>query len=196
MLACKKSKTPVISSCCIFVIFCLISLPAISQVQTSGISIKTVNLQANRTMLNISADISYQLSKETIDALDHGVPLEFNIEIRLKRNRKWIWDKIIITKTITYRIEYQPLSGQYLVTELHSGDINQFHDLNDVLDFMGVLKDYPVIGIDMLSSKYKYVAQIKSRLNIQSLPAPLRPLAYLSSEWHLASPWQSWVVRL
>ena len=196
MLVCRKSETTVTIQSVIFIIFIMISIPITSLAQTSGITIDAVSGQTNHTMLNINAEISYHLSKETTDALDHGIPLEFNIEIRIKRNRNWLWDKTIISKTITYRVEFQPLSGQYLVTELYSGDINQFHGLEDVLEFMGILKDYPVIGVDMLSPEYNYVAQIKSHLNIQALPAPLRPLAYLSSQWHLASSWRSWTVHL
>ena len=196
MHVCKKSEPDFTVSDIIFVSILIFSVSVHAFAQSSGIMIKQIYGSANQTTLNINANISYQLSKETRDALNHGVPLEFDIEVRVKKHRKWIWDETIITKIITHRVEYQPLSGQYLVTEIQSGSLEQFQNLEEVLSFIGELESFPLIGIDMISPEHDYVAQIKSQLNIQALPAPLRPLAYISSQWHLASSWQSWAIQL
>ena len=178
------------------VITCMLFAPSGIQAQSPGITIDHFDGSVDKTMLNINATISYHLSKETTEALDHGVPLEFDIKLRIKKIRKWIWDETVTSGVVTYKIEYQPLSNQYLVTGIQNGDIEQFQNLEEVLQFIGKLKHYPLADINMISPEHHYVAQIKSTLNIQALPAPLRPLAYLSSQWRLSSHWQSWAIQL
>lgn len=194
MHACKKAEPGIAVYGILFCVFCAILAPVNCAAQVSGITIDHINGSVNQTMVTINAAILYHLSKETRDALDHGVPLEFDIALRLKKHRKWIWDEVMIMKTLTYRIEQQPLSGYYLVTELDNRDLHQFHTLEEALEFIGTIHEYPLIGADMIAPGHRYVAQIKAELNIEALPAPLRPFAYISSQWHLTSPWQSWVM--
>lgn len=196
MPVCKKINlnTDILLMSCFFI--CMYSLPVLSHAQTPGIMVNDINGSVNSTMLNINANITYNLSKDMREALDHGVPLVFDIIIRIKKTRDFFWDETIISKTISHKIEYQPLSRQYLVTEIHNGNIKQFRNLEEVLGYIGKLSEYPIIGSDMISTHYQYIVQIKSQLKIQELPAPLRPLAYFSPQWRLASPWQSWVIQL
>jgi hypothetical protein len=160
--------------------------------QMSGIRIEHFYTNIDHSMLTVDADISYHLSKETRDALEHGVPLEFDIEFRIKKERDWIWDEIIAEKMITFRVEHQPLSGHYLVIHTNSSRRYQFNNLQETLEFIGVIKNLPLIGIDMISPEKNYFAETRVALNIQALPAPLRPLAYISTQWQLSSAWHTW----
>jgi hypothetical protein len=40
----------------------------------------------------LDADIDYQLSATALEALESGLPLDFELEIRLERRRRVIWD--------------------------------------------------------------------------------------------------------
>lgn len=196
MLACKKHKN--IPGDCkslhIFVFILIFLLPHISIGGTNNINVISADGVINEDMYNVNAYISYQLGNESRNALEHGIPLEFDIVIRLKKPRLWLWDKTLVSRTITYRLEHQPLSGDYLVTRLNDGELEQFQKLDDVLRYIGEIKNFPLADAAMLKSGSNLYAQVKSHLNIEALPAPLRQLAYLSSEWRLSSPWQSWLV--
>jgi hypothetical protein len=195
MHACKRPDWKISSGSILGGVFILFFLSEIYAAQISGIEINHINGVIDNTMLRIDADIAYHLSKETRDALEHGVPLEFDIEFRIKKEREWFWDEIIVTKMITFRVVYQPLSGHYLVTQTNTGRRHQFRNLPDVLDFIGDINRFPLIGIDMIVPDKNYIAEIRAGLNIQALPAPLRPLAYISSQWQLSSSWQSWAIE-
>ena len=195
MHACKRPDLQISTGSILVVVFVSLFLSEICIAQVSGIEINRINGVIDNTMLRIDADIGYHLSKETRDALEHGIPLEFDIEFRIKKEREWIWDEIIVTKMITFRVEYQPLSGHYLVTQTNTGHKYQFRDLSEVLDFIGDINQVPLIGIDMIVPDKNYKAEIRAELNIQALPAPLRPLAYISSQWQLSSPWQAWTIE-
>jgi hypothetical protein len=81
------------------------------------------------------------------------------------------------------------------VTRLDDGELEQFQNLEDVLKYIGKIKNFPLTDTSLLERDGSLYAQIKSHLNIEALPAPLRPLAYISTEWRLSSPWQTWVIK-
>jgi len=37
-----------------------------------------------------------------------------------------------------------------------------------------------------------YFGMVKTALEIEALPLPLRPVAYLTPQWHLSSGWFEW----
>ena len=176
------------------ILMLLVSLMSVAGT-SPAITIETATGTIYEGIYSINAAISYQLGSEASKALDHGVPLEFDTELQLLKYRPWIWDKLISASTITYRVEHQPLSGQYLVTRLNTGSRHQFQDLAGVLEFMGKIQKFPLVETSQLAGNEGYYVRMRTRLNIEALPAPLRPLAYLSSQWRLASPWQTWKVK-
>ena len=195
MHVCKRPDLRISSGSILTAVFVLLFLSENCNAQISGIEINRIDGVVDNTMLRVDADIAYHISKETRDALEHGIPLEFNIEFRIKKEREWIWDEIIVTKMITFRVEYQPLSGHYLVTQTNTGHKHQFRNLQEVLEFIGDINHFPLIGADMIVPDNNYKAEIRVKLNIQALPAPLRPLAYISSQWQLSSHWQAWTIE-
>ena len=45
-----------------------------------------------------------------------------------------------------------------------------------------------------LKNNKKYIARIRLYLDIDSLPSPLRPRAYFSSDWNISSQWYKWEI--
>ena len=45
-----------------------------------------------------------------------------------------------------------------------------------------------------LQNNIKYLARIRLYLDIDSLPSPLRPRAYFSSDWNISSQWYRWEI--
>ena len=143
----------------------------------------------------IDADIDYHLGEESEKALLHGVSLQIDVELRLKMKRPWLWNKTIEESVISYRLEHYPLSGQYLVTNLTTGNREQFRNLPGALDYMGKISNFPLVAENRLQEDRTYLVQVRARLNRQALPAPLRPLAYLSSRWNVSSPTHEWTLQ-
>ena len=197
MHVCKKHKdiTTGRKFIHIYVLLLIFLLSPNSIAGTYSINIDSAGGEIIENMYNVNANITYQLGTENRDALEHGIPLEFDIDFRIKKYRPWIWDQTLITRTITYRLEHQPLSGDFLVTRLNDGDLEQFQNLEDVLEYIGKIKNFPLIDSAILETSGTFYAQVKIHLKIEALPAPLRPLAYISSEWRLSSPWQTWVIK-
>ena len=165
--------------------------PAWSQ----GIDFKNLESTLVGGIYLLDARIEYKFNDEVLEALEHGVSLRIDIIIRIKKKRKWLWDKKIREEVINYKLERHPLSNHYLVSNLKSGNRYQLQSLDEALTVMGSIKNYKLIEARDLNKNANYTGYIMAKLNIESLPPPLRPVAYASEHWQLKSPWQKWVIR-
>ncbi|MCP4701002.1 MAG: DUF4390 domain-containing protein [Gammaproteobacteria bacterium] len=135
----------------------------------------------------LEAAISYQLSKDTIEALENGVALTLVLDIKVTRKRWYVWNQNIAAIQQRYRLKYHALSRQYLVKHLNTGIQKAYWQLNSALAALGKLNDFPLLDRHLLTSGKDYGVYLKAYLDIEALPAPLRPMAYFSSEWRLTS---------
>lgn len=153
----------------------------------TGISTR---LQENVYLLD--AHVDYRFSEEALEALDNGVPLTFQLSIEIERKRKWWLDAEVANLQQRYRLQFHPLSHQYLLQNLNSGAFYAFQSLSAALDAMGTLHDFPLLDVQLIEKDEKYEVLLHAELDIESLPSPLRPLAYISPAWRLNSDWYTW----
>ena len=174
----------------------LVMLPLQGRSETQGIAIRYVTGTMIENIYMVNANIDYNFSAEARKALVHGVPLQFDTRITVKNQRRWLWDKTFSAVLLKYKLQYHPLSGYYLVTNIHNSERQQFQNLDDATGYLGKLKNYPLMTRNALGADNgEYYGLISVKLDIQSLPAPLRPLAYLSTQWRLSSPTYTWDIR-
>ncbi len=170
-------------------------ISAAPRADATGISIERAGGRIKDSSYLMDARIRYELSNSVIEAVMHGIQLRFNVKVKIKRERNWIWDQTIKSDILDYQLEYQPLSGNYVVTRLNDSEREQFQDLEEALNHLGNINDYPLIEQDRLEQGELYNCYIKSGLIISSLPLPLQPLAYVSPTWSLESQWYEWNIR-
>lgn len=142
----------------------------------------------------VDADITYELSEEAREALDHGVPLSFTVEIEFKERRDYLWDEVVASNTQRLRLEYHALSRSYLVSNLTTRTRRSFPTLEDALKGMGEMREVAVSERRFLRAGAPEEGRIRALLDIEALPAPLRPAAYLSPQWRLRSKWKRWTI--
>lgn len=143
--------------------------------------------------LRFSAVIDTKLDAPVIEALNKGIPLEIAVDVVMEEHRKIWWDPTLNTWELRRRIEYHPLSKQYLV---HGVGVaaDGFSELGAALKHLGTWRDITLLVPERISPKRDYRLLLRARLDIESLPAPLRPLAYTSSAWRVSSGWKKWKV--
>lgn len=160
-----------------------------------GFLIKNAALALIGTEYRLNADIQFHFSKEAIKALEHGIALQIDIEVQAKKTREWLWNKKIRQKILRQKIEYHPLSDQFLITDLSTGNRHHFQNFHHAIKFLGTINSYPFLDSTVLKPEATYTAWIRVRLNTEALPTPLRLSAYISSDWQLYSPWYAWMIR-
>ena len=138
------------------------------------------------------ARIECTFSEDSLEAMRNGVPLTVIVEIEVRRERGHWWDETLAASQLGYRIETNVLTGRYRIRNLHDGQARNFRSLDEMIEALGYLESIPVIARNRLSADARYAARIRARLDIEALPSPLRPIAYLSPDWRLNSGWFEW----
>ncbi|QSA96810.1 DUF4390 domain-containing protein [Methylococcus sp. EFPC2] len=147
--------------------------------------------QASDWVLN--ADIDYRFSDVAIDALRNGVPLTLEWRLVVARDRPWIWDDTVIEVRRRARVSYRSLAKLFQFVPEGAGLApRNFASLNALLENLGSLRGLPVAKAAQLPDGERYRARLAVSLDIEALPLPLRPIAYLSAGWRLSSPWYRW----
>ncbi len=148
-------------------------------------------------ILTINGGLDLGLSSKADEALNKGIPLDVWFDIELCRERRLIWNKTLQTWRIKRQIRYHALSRQYLVTRdlKNPESVENFTSLSEALKFMGNFNELKLAVSPEIMKKYNHLIKVRAQLNIESLPAPLRPVAYASPSWHLSSGWTEWKIQ-
>lgn len=141
----------------------------------------------------LDADIDFAFSNTALEAMQNGVPITVVVEMEVRRKRRFL-DKRIASVSARYRIENHPLSNRYIVRNVNSGEAAAYASLEEVTDSIGRISDFPMLDAHLLESGYAHTVRIRALLDVEALPSPLRPLAYLSPTWRLTSDWFEWPI--
>ena len=145
--------------------------------------------EAGRQMLD--AQFTVRLSSGAREALDSGVPLVLELQVQLVKTHKWFWDAVDVELTQRRQLQYHALSRSYLVKDLNAGTQGNYRRLEDALRAAGTIQNL-VLTNAPLQAGQRYLVRIRGSLDIESLPTPVRLLAYVSSAWDMQSEWYAW----
>ncbi len=147
-------------------------------------------LQDQEYMLNLHME--YNFSPTALEALDNGVPLTIDTHIKIRREGAWIWEENLLDLHQLLLIRYQPLSRLYQVVSLPDGHKQSFVTRAAAVGALGEINGLPLLRQDRLEQDEVYLMHIRVSLDIEALPLPLRPVAYLKPSWDLSSGWTKW----
>ncbi|MFD2110919.1 DUF4390 domain-containing protein [Thiorhodococcus fuscus] len=145
-------------------------------------------------LYRLSAQVDFDLSDNALEALDNGVPLTIVTHIQVRRTEAWMWEDSLLDLQIRNAIRYKPLSENYEVYRLPGSTGRSFVTREAAIRALGELTDLQLVDQKALDPNEDYEVQIKVFLDIEQLPLPLRPLAYLMPSWKLASGWTKWPI--
>lgn len=143
----------------------------------------------------LDADIGYELNATVLEALENGVPLTFETHVEMRRASAWVWESDEVEHRLRTVLRYRPLSGMYELRALHGKDRLSFATRDAAMRTLGNVVAMPIIRRDRLDLEQDYVVRLRVRLDIESLPLPMRPMAYLKPDWSLSSDTWEWRLR-
>ncbi len=144
----------------------------------------------------VDADVRYELSETALEALEHGVPLTFELHVQLRRDSAWIWHSDVVENRLRSVLRFHPLSGLFDLHDLQTGAHQSFATRAAALRALGRIASFPVTHIDQLTPGEQYRLRMKTFLDVDALPLPLRPKAYMSRAWDLESEVWEWRLQL
>ncbi|RMG28822.1 MAG: DUF4390 domain-containing protein [Gammaproteobacteria bacterium] len=157
-----------------------------------GFRVVDVRSERSDGLYRVDANLHLRLSRAAREALDNGLPLTIQIRMQVLRPRRYLWDEVVAEVIQRYRLRYHALARRYVLVNLNTDEQRPYPTLAQALARLGTLRDFPLIDTHLLDPEATYLARIRVELDIESLPTPMRVMAYLSKAWHLDSDWYVW----
>lgn len=157
--------------------------------------VRSATTVLNAGVYELEARLQLILSQDALDALNSGVPLTIELNFEVIRIRGLWIDALEASLTVTYELEYRPLSQRYIVRNLNSGDQDSFATLYSALNNLGRIQGLPVIDAALLEPDGRYRMRLRASLSTRQYPAALRILFFWRSQWQLESKWFEWTLE-
>ncbi len=157
--------------------------------------IKAIKFEKKARWYQVKADIDYHLSPIAIEAIQSSITLTWCLNIKLEQINA-LWNDTLINHKHCYQISYHALLDSYSVHNVQTQKTKYFTSLATALDSISQLRNLKLIEISALDKNALYLVATKLQFDRETLPLPLRPVAYLSSDWDLSSAWQLWKLPL
>ncbi len=195
MPCCKKLPESVARPDIGRVLFLVLFLACALFVQPSWaggrIEASAARLAATDDAYVLTADFSIDLGAALEEIVTRGVPLYFQLEVEITRNR-WFWPgEHIAGRVYPYRLVYTPLSRQYRLSG-GGGLYQDFARLSDALRVMGRTVALPVADRNALKTGEPYQVAVRLSLDRQQLPKPLQVDAIVSGDWTIDAKVLRW----
>lgn len=176
---------------------CLLCLFAFAaEAAEYGIFIQQASITRVEDQGILNADVDYALTPSSISALENGVSLTLLLEFSLQLARPFWLNETVISEQRRIQLRYQPLAKSYQIADLASGVVQNYASLSSVMDTLQRIRGWRIPGAGELDPDPSYVGRLRFRLDIESLPLPLRAVAYTSPDWRLDCPIYEWPVKL
>ena len=175
-----------------WLIACSLALLALSSTATAaadpGFRVRSADVRLENKIYFLDAKIVFDFSDEAIEAMNNGVTLAVIIDVEVFRQRA-LWDRKILSRQTRFNVGVHALSKKYLIRNMDTGEALTFRSVEEMAAALGAIEAMPLFEAAGLGETHVYTARVRARLDIEALPSPLRPLAYVSQAWRLGSDW-------
>ncbi len=161
-------------------------------------AVKSAAPRLQNRVVHVDTRFELSLNPKTEEALHKGIPLELVIDFQLVRARRWWTDRLITDLQLRRRLQFHALSRQYMVLEARpGGPAESFATLDQALTYLGDFSDFeiPLTARKQILPDARHLLAVRAYLNIEALPALMRPLAYATPSWYLGTGWSEWPVQ-
>lgn len=160
-----------------------------------SISISAARLLPEPEGFTLEVDSEIELNQTLERGLQNGVPLYFNVELRLHHHRRFWFDRVVAKSLRRYSLVYYELTRHYRISVVGEDVTRNFRSRLDALEYLGNIRDLQLPLEQPLNPEFSYRAEFEFALDVDALPLALRPQALLSSAWRLNSEEFHWRVK-
>ncbi|MEB4592532.1 DUF4390 domain-containing protein [Candidatus Thiothrix sp. Deng01] len=174
-------------------LICLLglALAADSSIRFREFSIRNINQP--RVLVN-NLQLEYQLTDYLREGLVNGMTLENEILFTLEWHHTWWWNSQKHLATVRTELKYHPLSKQYQVVQLDSGETWNFPNLPAALEQLGRLEDYRLPNLPANAYHSDASIFVTAKLSPKSLKLPLKLQELFTDRYSLQSDGVLWPI--
>ena len=182
-MARSASKLTIASTLC----FCCFFLTG--KLFAEGIKLTELDYKVSNKVLMAAAKAELKFNSDVLAAVQSGIPLYFDLHIKVMQPRLYIWNKERYRVKYTFSFRKHALSNQFVITNLVTGRRGVYRTIELAIDNLGEVDYLAVLDVKELSKTSVLFMEMLFELDIESLPAPMIPMAYISRSWHISSSW-------
>jgi hypothetical protein len=162
-----------------------------------SITPRHASVNAGEDNYTLAAEFEIDLGQRLEDAVMHGIPLYFELEVVLERERKYWVNEHIVTRVLNYRLSYSGLTRQYRLAHvaagLSAGSLYQtFGSLADALRAMAHIQSLPLVESRAMQPGETYQASLRLSLDRSQLPKPFQLDAMTDADWNVTTRSRHW----
>jgi len=134
-----------------------------------------------------SASYKINLSSDVKEALDNGITLTFDCELKTEKK---LWLLSLAQNQIKYKftLTHHSLSNRYLVQYIEAQPPKNFYSAREAIEF---INEQSIKFLNQYASKQN-AAKMRLSLNKFKLLGPMRLNAFIAKQWDIDTGWISW----
>ena len=173
----------------------LLMMPLVVAEDGVAFRVQNASFTLDETLLELNSEIEIELPAYISIAIEQGfaVPLMFEVEI-LSPIKYWPDRKIVSLKQ-QYQLHFLPMLGSYVIYDLNAGQRYYFDSLNEAVEYLHEVNNYPMLDVNNISDERSYYARLRFGIDSDELPLPLKSSSLWDNDWNLKSDWYAWDIE-
>lgn len=173
----------------------LLMMPLVVAEDGVAFRVQNASFSLDETLLELNSEIEIELPAYISIAIEQGfaVPLMFEVEI-LSPIKYWPDRKIVSLKQ-QYQLQFLPMLGSYVIFDLNAGQRYYFDSLNEAVEYLREVNNYPMLDVNNISDERSYYARLRFGIDSDELPLPLKSSSLWDNDWNLKSDWYAWDIE-
>ena len=151
------------------------------------LEVRSAFLERQENVYQLNTTLAFELPEDARQAIVDGVVMTLDLDIVLRRARRFWFDESVATLVQNYQLEHRALSERYLVRNVNSGEQTSFPTLDRALDSLRVITDLPILDQSLIEPDEKYELSLRAALDVRTMPEVLRFVLFLSDDWRQRS---------
>jgi uncharacterized protein DUF4390 len=157
------------------------------------LEVRSAYVNIDKGVFLLHARIDYPEGVAIRNALRDGITLDFDVDVRVDRERRLWFNANIVDLTLHRELSYHAVSDRYVVRDVRSGDQDTFATLDEALASLGRVDAWPIVVEPQLDGG-NYTISVRAGVRRGSMPASLRVLLFWTDDWARQSEWYTWTL--
>ena len=158
--------------------------------EISGPHFTDIIVTTSDTHLLLFGELRNSLTKEMIDGLHSGIPVNFSFFVELEKNEPNWLDEELALFTFSHSLSFDTLKTMYVIeTEENNNKKSTAQTLPEAAKILNEINGLKIIELSRLKPESTYRIKVKADLYKKTLPMSLHNIIPFVSWWDLSTDW-------
>jgi len=139
-----------------------------------SLAVRSAGLRLRGGVYLLDARFELPIGAAVERGLANGVPLALEVDLEVKRVRRFLPDATVADLTQRYRLQYNAVSARYVLRNDNSGEQISLPTLDSALAALSTVRGLPVLDTSLIASPGQYEASVRARIDYGTVPLTLR----------------------